>query len=118
MIARTHTISSSVKPRSAPSLIFCTSHVLDRNIGRDAGAAFLAIGAVGHNLVGPALARGAIDIGVAPGIGGDAAALEIRSVPGCDTGCRLHQGRQAFLRRWKPAGIKIEQIERAAEALQ
>src|SRR5258706_3589798 len=118
MSASTHTISSSVKPRSAPSFIFCTGHVCDRNIGREAAATFLTIRSVGHNIVRAAVSGRAIQIGVVPRIVGDVATLEIRSVPGSYARCPANQRGQAFRRRWKPARIEIEQIERAAEALQ
>src|SRR6202043_4267907 len=39
------------------------------------------------------------------------------SVPAADAGMLLSQGRQSVRRRWKPAGIEVEQIECAAEAL-
>src|SRR6202011_2765661 len=42
----------------------------------------------------------------------------IRSIPGGNTGCPLHQRGQAFRGRRKPAGIEVEQIECAAKTLQ
>src|SRR5882724_13592447 len=118
MTARTHTISSRVKPRSASSLILCAGHVFGRNIGGDSRTPLLPIGSVGHDFVGAAFARRTVDIRIVPGIVGDVAALEIRSIPGGDSGSPLHQGRQTLGCRWKPAGIEIKQIEGATETLQ
>src|SRR5437660_5228825 len=118
MSASTHTISSNVKPRSAPSLIFCASHVLDGNVGRKTTAAFLAICSIGQDIVRSPISGRAVHIGVAPGIVGDVATLKVRSVPGSDPRCPANQRRQAFRRRGKPARIEVEEVERAAEALQ
>src|SRR5450631_1289599 len=117
-IASTHTISSRVKPRCAWLFIFCGGHVLDRNIRGDTAAALLAIGAIGHDVVRAAVSRRAIDVSVVPGIVGDVAALEIRTVPGGDTRRALDQGGQALRAGRKAAGIEEEQIERAAKTLQ
>src|SRR6266404_7629548 len=118
MSASTYTISSRVKPRSFPSLIFRAGHVFDGNVGRQTAAAFLAIRSIGQDIVRATVSGRAIHIGVVPGIVGDVATLEIWSVPGRRARCPAHQRHQAFRRRGKPARIEIEQIERAAEALQ
>src|SRR3984885_2064201 len=118
MMASTHTISSKVKPRSAPSLIFRTGQVIERNVGGYPAAAFLAVGAVRYDVIGSVLPWRTVDVAVVPGIVGDVAALEIGPVPGSDAWRRPDQGCQAFRCRWKAAGIEIEQVERAAEALQ
>src|SRR5882672_3146870 len=117
MMASTHTISSKVKPRSAASLIF-RGHAFERNVGRNPAAAFLAVGAVGHDVVGTVFAGRAVDVSVAPRIGRHAAALQIRSVPGRDAGRALYERRQSLGSRRKPAGVEIEQVERARETLQ
>src|SRR5712671_364761 len=118
MSASTHTISSKVKPRSAPSLIFRTGQVFDGNVGRKTAAAFLTIRSVGQDIVRAAVSGRTIHIGVVPGIAGDVTTFEIRSVPGRYARRPAHQRRQALRRRGKPARIEIEQVERAAEALQ
>src|SRR6266403_4748070 len=118
MSPSTHTISSKVKPRSAPSLIFRTGHVFRGNVGRQTAATFLTIRSVREDIVRAAVAGRTIHIGIVPGIVGDVATFEIRSVPGSYARCPAHQRRQAFRRRGKPARIEIEQVERAAEALQ
>src|SRR5713226_708085 len=118
MSASTHTISSKLKPRSAPSLIFRTGRVLGGNVGGKTAAAFLTIRAVGQDIVRAAISGRTIHIGVVPGIAGDVATFEIRPVPGSYARRPAHQRRQAFRRRGKPACIEIEQVERAAEALQ
>src|SRR5882724_5127784 len=109
MMASTHTISSKVKPRSAASLIF-RGRAFERNVGRDPAAAFLAVGAVGHDVVGAVFAGRTIDVDVAPGIVGNVAALQIRPVPGGYARRALHQRRQSFGSRRKPAGVEIEQV--------
>src|SRR6202521_3313334 len=93
MSASTHTISSKVKPRSAPSLIFRTGHVFDRNVGRKTAAALLTIRTIRQDFVRSAFSGRTIHVGVAPGIVGDVAALEIRSIPGSYTRCPAHQRR-------------------------
>src|SRR5580698_1179354 len=118
MMARTHTISSKVKPRSAPLFIFRTGQVVERNIGGYPAAPFLAIGAVRYDVIGSVLSWRPVHIAVVPGIVGDIAALEIGPVPGGDARRRPHQRGQAFRCRWKTAGVEIEQVERAPEALQ
>src|SRR3979411_3433028 len=77
MSASTHTISSRVKPRSAPSLIFRAGHVFDGKVGRQTAAAFLAIRSIGQDIVRATVSGRAIHIGVVPGIVGGVATLEI-----------------------------------------
>ena len=96
---------------------FSRSHVFERNVGGNSAAAFLAVGSVGHDVIRAVLAGRAIDVAVVPGIVGNVAALQIRSVPGGDARRLPDQRRQSFRRGGKPAGVEIEQVERAAEAL-
>src|SRR5216683_6303672 len=117
MIASTHTISSKVKPRCATLLIFC-GRAFERNVGSDPAAAFLAVGAIGHDVVGAVFARRAIQVDVAPGIVGNAATLQIGAVPGGHAWRALNQRGQSFGGRRKPAGVEIEQFQRARETLQ
>src|SRR5690349_15850092 len=119
MIASTQTISSRVKPLCAVSLIFCIFlQALERNIRGEPAAAFLPVGAIRENIVGPALTGRAVDIGVVPRIVWNAAALQIGTVPGGDARSLPHQCGQSFRTRRKAAGVEEVQIERAGKALQ
>src|SRR5579871_329976 len=117
MIASTQTISSKVKPCFGESLIF-RGQMFERDVGRYPTAAFLAIRSVGDDVIGAVVARGAVDVGMIPGIVGNIAALEIRSIPGSHTRCRTDQGRQSFRGRGKAPGVEIIKVERTLEALQ
>src|SRR6266849_9065905 len=77
MIAITAMTSISVKPDFRSAL-----HI--RDIGRGAGAAFMAIGAVGHDLIRGALHGRAILIDIAPRIGRHFASLEVGAIPNPD----------------------------------
>src|ERR1700688_4144322 len=83
MMASTQTISSKVKPRCPKSLIF-RGRVVERDVGGDAAAAFLTVGAIGYDVIRTMLAGRAIQIAVVPGIVGNVAAPQIRPVPGAD----------------------------------
>src|SRR5579864_3598816 len=117
MIASTQTISSRVKPCLACSFIL-GRQILEGDVGRDAAAALLAVGSIGHNVIGTVLTRRAIDVSVIPGIAGNVTALQIRSIPGSNTRSLFHQRAQSFCTRRIAAGIEIKQIERSDEALQ
>src|SRR5258708_12146364 len=107
MMASTHTISSKVKPRSAASLIF-RGHAFERNVGRDPAAAFLAVGAVGHDVVRTVFAGRAVDVSAAPRISRHAAALHIRSVPGPDAARAPYARRPSLGGPRKPAPLAIQ----------
>src|SRR3984885_5894035 len=117
MSAITPTISSSVKPPSESSLIPGTRHAVERDVGGDAAAAFLAVRTVRDDVVRPVLPRRAIHIRIVPGIVGDIAALQIGAIPGRDTRRAVNQSPESLGRRRKAAGFEIEQVERAGEAL-
>src|SRR5262245_44343290 len=118
MSAIAHTISSSEKPVWPASFIPGTRHGVQRDIGGSAAAALPAIRAERHDVVGTALAGSAIDIGMVPWIGGDSAAPQVRPVPGVDPWRAANQRRKPLRRRRITAGVEIEQIQRAGEALQ
>src|SRR5205823_7090737 len=66
--------------------------VLDiRDVGCAAGSALMAIRAVRDNLVGGALDRGVIQVGMAPRIVRHAAAFDIGSIPNLYASRPLHQ---------------------------
>src|SRR6202162_1513989 len=117
IMASTHTISSRVKPRSATSLIF-RGVVFERNVGGNPAAAFLTVGSVGHDVIRATLSGRTIHVAVVPRIVGNVAALQIGSVPGGNARRLADQSRQSFCRGGKPAGVEIEQVERARKALQ
>src|SRR3984957_15547931 len=116
--ASTHTISSSVKPRSEALFIFGVDQVFGRNIGGKSAAAFLTIRAIGGDLIRRVISRCAVCVGMAPGIVRQDVALQVGSVPCCHARRALHQRREPLRRRRKAAGIEIEQVGRARKALQ
>src|SRR5262249_53184035 len=113
MTASTQTISSRTTPSSAvkksarPAL----------NVRRRAGAALLAVRAVRDDVIGSMLAGRSVDVGAPPRIVGNGAGPQVRAVPGIDPAGPLGQRAEAFAGRRIAAGIEIEQIERAREAL-
>src|SRR5579872_5785152 len=113
MSASTHTISNKVKPRSEALLIFGAGQVFDRDIGGKPASAFLAVGAVGHDVVRPALSGRTIQIRMVPGIVRQAAALQIGAVPSGDPRATLHQSGKTFRGGRKATGIEVKQVERA-----
>src|SRR5580704_991567 len=66
--ASTHTISSSVKPRSEVLFVLGIDQVLARNVGGQAASAFLAIRAIGDDFVRSVFARRAVDVRMIPGV--------------------------------------------------
>src|SRR5580692_1206690 len=117
MMASTHTISSRVKPRCRTLLIF-RGGVVERNVGGNPAATFLAVGPVGYNVIRTVLSGRTIYVTVVPRVLGDVAALQIRPVPGRNAWRLPDQCRQSFRGGGETAGIEIEQVERAREALQ
>src|SRR5712675_2029617 len=114
MIAMTQTISTRVNPASAFRPLVIARR---RDIGRRPGPAFLPVGAVGDDFIGAALRRRTVDIGLAPGIVRQAAALEIRPVPSRQAAGGLHQRDQPVGGGGIASGIEEKQIERARKAL-
>src|SRR5215831_21046055 len=113
MIASTQTISS----RTTPSSAVTKSARPALNVRRRAGAALLAVRAVRDDVIGAVLAWRSVDVSVPPGIIGNEARAQIRPVPGIDAAGALRQGGETFARGRIAAGIEIEQVERAREAL-
>src|SRR3984957_14226307 len=114
MIAITQTVSISVKPSCVSCGLFIRR---GRYVGRGPASTFDAVGAVGGDLVGAVLAGRTVDVGLAPRIVRQLAALEIRAVPCGEPAGRLDECGQAFRRRRITTGVEIEQLERAGEAL-
>src|SRR5882757_11381011 len=115
MIAMTQTISTRVNPASAFRPLVIARR---RDIGRRPGPALLPVGAVGNDFIGAALRRRAVDIGLAPRVVRQAAALEIRSVPSGQAAGGLHQRDQPVGGGGIASGIEEKQIERARNALE
>src|SRR5262245_5549688 len=113
MIATAHTISSSVKPSCEET----PSRPPACNVGRCAGPAFLSVGAERQDVICAVLTRRSIYIRSPPWIQGHNSTFEIRAIPDCDAGDRLHEGTQSFRARGTTAGVEIKEIERACEAL-
>src|SRR5262249_10946547 len=113
MMATTQTISSRVKPACAAKR---SARPAD-DVGRRTGSTFLPIGSVADDVISAVLAGRPVDVGLTPGIVGDEAALEIRSVPGLRPAGTLRQRGEPFRTRRIPSGVEIIEIERAAEAL-
>src|SRR6185436_16091985 len=112
-MATTATTSISVKPSVAP----VPSALPARDVLCRACSTFRPIRAVGKEIVGPAFLSGrTIDVSIAPGIGRNLAALQVRAVPGRDVAGPAHQRRQSFRAARVAPGIEEEQVERAAEA--
>src|SRR5689334_8033969 len=132
MIASTATISSRTTP-SSPALLgayprrrtgdhfagICAkrSALPALNVRRRAGAALLAVRAVRDDVVRSMLAGRAVDVGAAPGVGGNLTGPQVRPVPGVDAAGPRGQRGEAFAGGRIAAGIEIEQVERAREAL-
>src|ERR1700716_3711011 len=91
MIAMTQTISTRVNPASAFRPLVIARR---RDIGCRPGPALLPVGAVGDDFIGAALRRRAVDIGLAPRIIRQVAALEIWPVPSGQAAGGLHQRQQ------------------------
>src|ERR1044072_1106491 len=86
-MATTATTSISVKPSVAPPSALPVRDVLCR-----ACSTFRSIRAIGKEIVGPAFLSGrTIDVSVAPRIGRNLAALQIRAIPGRDVAGPAHQ---------------------------
>src|SRR4051794_35809980 len=107
-IASTQTSSSSVKPASALPV---------RDVLPRTRSSFCPVGTVRKNVVGPVLARCAVDVRVAPRIGWHQAAFQIRPIPGVDAAGPLHQRGETFRAVRIAAGVEEKQVERAGEAL-
>src|SRR5689334_9385483 len=103
MMASTHTISSKVKPRSPCSLII-GGRSFERDVGCRTATAFLAVGAVGHDVIRSVFARRAVHIAMVPRIVGNVAALQIGPIPGGDARRSLDERRKALGCGGKPAG--------------
>src|SRR5215469_7516730 len=101
MMARTHTISMSVKPLSPPRSLGPVG-----DVGCCTGSSFLAVGTVGDDVVGSALARGSVHVRFPPRILGYCIALKIRSIPGRRAARAFHKCGQAFRARWILPGIE------------
>src|SRR5262249_50853108 len=108
-IARTQTISMSVNPSSPRT----RSAFPSCDIGRCTGPAFLSVGAIRDDVVGPVLARQAVDVGVAPWVGGDDVAFQIGAVPCRDIAGTLHQCGEALRTRRIAAGVEEVEVESA-----
>src|SRR3954452_9606728 len=87
MIASTQITSRRVKPSSPRP----QSTLPIGDVSRRTGPPFDSIGAVGHDVVGPMLPGHTIDVGIAPGIGWDDSAFQIRTVPRQVIAGTLHQ---------------------------
>src|SRR5277367_5320964 len=118
MSASTHTISSSVKPRSESLFIFGIDQVFRGNIGCNSASALLTVRAVGEDFIRRVIPRRAVQIRMVPGIVWQALALQVGPVPCRHARRSLHQRRKPFRRRRKAAGVEIEQVERARKTLQ
>src|SRR5277367_7146690 len=92
MIARTHTISISVKPASSRFMARLLRGALD--LGGGARSAGLPGRAIGRDFIGCMIRRRSVDVGAPPGIGGHRGGLDVRTVPGCGVAGSLHEGRQ------------------------
>src|ERR1051326_1540566 len=87
------------------------------DVGGVPGSTFLPVGSITDNVVSTVLTRGAILIRTSPGIVGNDAAFEIRSVPGRGSAPPLCQRRETFRTRRIAPSVEIIEVERAAEAL-
>src|SRR6516164_7411069 len=88
-----------------------------RNVSSDSSPAFLTIGAVREDLVGRALDRRSIDIGVSPRIVGNNAALQVWTVPLLSIARPLHERNKAVAGPRIAAHIEIKKIEGARKTL-
>src|SRR6476659_6565430 len=113
MMASAHTTSMSVKP---PSLALRSARPAG-DVGGCAGAAFIAVRAIGHDVISAVLSGRTIDVRLSPRVIRHAAALEIGAVPGRNVAGRADQRHQAFRGGRIAAGVEVEQVERAREAL-
>src|SRR6266581_6761774 len=112
MMASTHSISISAKPRSPRPF----SARAAGNVGCCSTAAFLTVGAKGNDFVGRALARRTIDVAVAPRIVGHHTAPQIGPVPARRVVAARERG-EAFVGVGVASEAEIIQIERAGKAL-
>src|ERR1700687_6210801 len=110
MIASTHRISISAKPRSA-----MRSARAAGNVGCSSTAAFLTVRPKRDDFVGSVLARRTIDVAVPPGIVGHDAAPQIRPVPAGRVVAARQRG-EAFIGVGITPKIEIIEIERAGKA--
>src|SRR5215208_7305 len=113
MIATTQITSSRVNPASP-----CARSALPAgDVGSRTSPAFIAIGAIRHEVVSTMLPRHAVDIRIAPGVVGDRRTFQIRTVPGQRVTGAPHKRGQAFRRIRIAASVKEIKIERACKAL-
>src|SRR6266571_107651 len=112
IMARTQMTSISVNPPCLPA----KSARPTGNVACGPRSAFLAVRAVGDDVIGTTLSGRSIDIGVPPGVGGDDAAFQIGAVPARNAAGTLHQRAKALRARRIASGIEEEKIERAGEA--
>src|SRR5262245_18751733 len=112
-MARTQTISSSVKPASALS----RSVRRGRNIGGRSRTPLLPVRTQRAKFVRSLIGGLFVDVRVAPGIAGNRAALDVGSIPFGYAADWTHLRDLSFRPRRKPSGFEVKQIERAAEAL-
>src|SRR5258707_772412 len=113
-IATMQTTSIKVKPASASLSVSADPA---RDIGRRACSTFLPIRTVGDHVVVAVLAGRAIEVRLAPGIGGHHTALQVWPVPSPAGAAFLHQRGQALRGRRIAAVVEKIQIERAGKAL-
>src|SRR5258705_6582540 len=110
MIASTHRISISAKPRWPG----CSARAAG-NVGCRSTAALLTVRPERDDFVRRALARRTIDIVVSPGIVGHYAAAEIRPVPARRV-VAARQCAEAFAGVGITSEVKIIKVERAGKA--
>src|SRR5260370_18240619 len=110
MMASTHRIAISAKPRSPMGSARAAG-----NIGCRSTAALLTVRPERDDFVGRALARRTIDIAVSPGIVGHHAAPEIRPVPARRVVATRQCGK-AFVGVGITPEVKVIKIERAGKA--
>src|SRR3954471_11524790 len=108
MMASTHSISISAKPRSPRTALARAA----ANVGCRSTAAFLTVRAKGNDFVWRALTRRTIDVSVAPGIVGHEAAAQIGSVPAGRV-VAARQRREAFVGVGVAPEVEIIKVERA-----
>src|ERR1700694_853934 len=111
MMASTHRISISAKPRSP-----VRSARAAGNVGCGSTAAFLTVRPKRDDFGGRALARRTIDVAVSPGIVGHHAAPQIRPVPARRV-VAARQRDKAFVGVGIAPKIEVIEIERAGKAL-